>query len=265
VYNGQLNGRQHVTRMGPGALSPNEAFGGGIADDPQVFYPRDPIRVLRQRLWTIVIVTVMIMGLAAGFTSMQTPTYGASIMILVGQKQGSDTDNLLTEVQGLQGITETVATAITTRPVAQAVVEELDLSMYPEEIQANLDAQVVGETQFIEVSYADTDPERAQLVVNTLGEVLSQQVAEVSSDTSDITATVWEKAVSSYLVGPSLMRNVLLALVLGMMLGVGLAFLRDYLDDDWKSPEEVERVSGVATLGVIPAFKLEAPKSKRGD
>jgi capsular polysaccharide biosynthesis protein len=60
-----------------------------------------------------------------------------------------------------------------------------------------------------------------------------------------------------------MMRNVLLALVLGVMMGVGLAFLLDYLDDDWESPEEVERIAGVATLGLVPTFRAKAPKSKR--
>jgi capsular polysaccharide biosynthesis protein len=263
VYKAQLNGNENGTHAGLPVAVSSEAL-GGIADDPQALHPRNPIRVLWQRLWIIVVVTALVVGLAVGFTYMQTPTYGASIKILVGQKQGSATDNLATEVQGLQGITETVATAISTRPVAQGVVQQLDLPMYPEEIQANVTAEVVGTSQFIDVTYEDTDPERAIQVVNTLGEVFSQQVAEVSSDTNDITATVWEKAVSSYAVGPNLMRNILLALVLGLMLGVGLALLLDYLDDDWKSPEEVEWISGTPTLGVIPKFKVKGRKSKGG-
>jgi capsular polysaccharide biosynthesis protein len=40
------------------------------------------------------------------------------------------------------------------------------------------------------------------------------------------------------------------------LLGVGLAFLLEYLDDRWNSPEETERVSGVPTLGAIPKFKV---------
>jgi capsular polysaccharide biosynthesis protein len=62
-------------------------------------------------------------------------------------------------------------------------------------------------------------------------------------------------------VSPNPARNILLGLLLGVMVGVGLAFLLDYLDDDWSSLEEVEKVSGVATFGVIPAFK--APKIKK--
>jgi capsular polysaccharide biosynthesis protein len=44
------------------------------------------------------------------------------------------------------------------------------------------------------------------------------------------------------------------------MIGVGLAFLLDYLDDDWRSPDEVEQVSRVPTFGVIPTFKLHKRK-----
>jgi capsular polysaccharide biosynthesis protein len=48
--------------------------------------------------------------------------------------------------------------------------------------------------------------------------------------------------------------------LLGSLLGVGLAFLLEYVDDSWTSPDEVEEVSGVPTFGVIPAFGVSASK-----
>ncbi len=54
---------------------------------------------------------------------------------------------------------------------------------------------------------------------------------------------------------PNPLRDGLLALILGAMLGVGLAFLLEQLDDRWRSPEEVERICGVPAFGVIPEFK----------
>jgi protein tyrosine kinase modulator len=47
------------------------------------------------------------------------------------------------------------------------------------------------------------------------------------------------------------------------MLGVGLAFLLNYLDDSWQSSEEAEQLSGVPTFSIIPGF--EEPKVKKGD
>jgi succinoglycan biosynthesis transport protein ExoP len=52
---------------------------------------------------------------------------------------------------------------------------------------------------------------------------------------------------------PTPVRNAVLAIVLGLMLGVGLAFLVDYLDDSIKGKEEFERaVPGVGVIGLIP-------------
>ena len=53
----------------------------------------------------------------------------------------------------------------------------------------------VPNTQWIEVHYTDSSPERAQRVANAVGDVFSKQVSEVSSSANAITATVWERAV----------------------------------------------------------------------
>jgi capsular polysaccharide biosynthesis protein len=57
-------------------------------------------------------------------------------------------------------------------------------------------------------------------------------------------------------VSPKPLRNGLLALVLGLMLGTGMAFLLEYLDHSWRSPEEAEQITGVPTVGIIPEFKI---------
>lgn len=51
---------------------------------------------------------------------------------------------------------------------------------------------------------------------------------------------------------PKPLRTGVLALVLGTMLGVGLAFLRDHVDDAINSEDDVLRASGRAVLGHVP-------------
>jgi capsular polysaccharide biosynthesis protein len=263
LRNSQLNGSGHPAAVRSGVTEDNVL--SVIGDDPQVSYQVNPIQVLRRRLWVIVLVTCAVVGLASGFTFAQTPTYEASITVLVGQDLASGAqDNLWNEAQGIQSITTTVAEAIDSRPVADGVIQELDLPISSSTLLDRLEVRQVEETsQFLVVSYQDPDPERAQLVANTVGGVLSEQIDGVSSSANALTAKVWEDAVVPRSpVSPAPLRNVLLALVLGAMLGVGTAYLLDFLDNDWKSPEEAELVAGVPTFGVIPAYRVR--KKKRG-
>lgn len=57
--------------------------------------------------------------------------------------------------------------------------------------------------------------------------------------------------------GPNKRRNLILALILGLGGGVGLALLFDFLDNSVKTSEDVERYAGLPTLGVVPKFSLE--------
>ncbi|HEV2070819.1 MAG TPA: polysaccharide biosynthesis tyrosine autokinase [Acidimicrobiales bacterium] len=55
-------------------------------------------------------------------------------------------------------------------------------------------------------------------------------------------------------VRPKPVRNAVLALVVGLMLGVAVAFLREHLDDTVKGKDDLDRVlPGVTVLGLIPA------------
>src|SRR5437762_5298330 len=55
-------------------------------------------------------------------------------------------------------------------------------------------------------------------------------------------------------VGPARMRSVMLALVLSLALGVGLALFLEYLDDSVHSTDDVERLLGLPALAVIPSM-----------
>lgn len=54
---------------------------------------------------------------------------------------------------------------------------------------------------------------------------------------------------------PSLMRNLMIAIFLGLAAGIALAFLLEHLDDTIKTPEDMEKLLGLAVLGIIPIVK----------
>ncbi len=61
---------------------------------------------------------------------------------------------------------------------------------------------------------------------------------------------------------PDTRRNLLMALFLGLFGGLGLIFLVEYLDNTVKGPEDVEKLVGLPSLGIIPYLTVEGLKKR---
>lgn len=265
MFNSQFGSGDHVSSAERRREYVNRMSRNISRDDERVVSLRDVLSVIRRRFWTVILMTIVLTGAVVGYTIVQPSTHTTSATMILGQKQkdGVTSSSLTGDVQGLQQLAETTANMVSTRPVAQGVIERLNLSTEPESLLKNLDAQVVEETLLIEVSYTDTDPQKASRITNTVVGVFSQQVSEITPNANAIITTAWEPAVSpNDPDDPEPIRNAILALLLGLMLGVGLAFLMEYLDDGWRSIEEVEQVSRIPTLAVIPKSKPSATNSR---
>ncbi|MBX6763120.1 MAG: hypothetical protein K6T51_08275 [Rubrobacteraceae bacterium] len=255
------NSKPAVHHIEPEYGMSEEAAGG--YGEPLSF--KELLGVLRRRMLVIVLVSLLMTGIAVGLSMMLPPVYQADAEILVGMSQKSNAVNSLAgDVQGLQGVTQTVAAAIPSRSIAREVIDKMNLRTTPEAFLNGLSVQQISSTQLIDISYRTSNPVLARDIVNTVAQVSSDKIAQISPQAGDITATIWEPASKPQApVSPNPVRNGALALVIGLMLGVGLAFVLEYLDDSWRSPEEVERVSGVPTFGIIPNYKV--PKAlKKG-
>ena len=182
---------------------------------------------VQPRIAARAIVAVVLVALTVAVASLaETPQYEASSTLLIGQDKDIRKGAALERFDPrLQQLTMTLAAATQSRPVAEETIERLELSTTPEAFLERLEAEPVESTQFIELSYTDPDPQRARVVTNTVGDVLSEQVSEVGQGDNRITANVWERApIPEKPVSPNPLRDGLLALVSGLLICAGLAF-----------------------------------------
>lgn len=261
LYDVQPNERRYTL---PPGMRPHPNVPIEVSQDEYVFSLEGILQVIRRQIWSVAVVVTLLTGAAVGIGLVQAPTYEASIKILIGQKQDGGAADLGSNVLGLQQLTQTMAAAVNTRPVAEAVIQQLDLRESPKDLLENMSVSPVANTQFIEVSYRDANPEQAQQIANTIGQAFSEQVSAVSPSTSAITATVWERAATPVNpVSPDPVRNGLIALMLSSILGVTLAFLLEYRNNRWRSPDEVEQISGVPNIAVIRTFGAAETKKRK--
>ncbi|HWT88226.1 MAG TPA: polysaccharide biosynthesis tyrosine autokinase [Candidatus Angelobacter sp.] len=63
---------------------------------------------------------------------------------------------------------------------------------------------------------------------------------------------------------PAKARNIALAFIVGLVGGIGLALLREYLDNTVKTPDDIETLSRLPSLAVVPAFSESNGNGRRG-
>ena len=68
--------------------------------------------------------------------------------------------------------------------------------------------------------------------------------------------------IPSYPSRPAKGRNVALAFLVGLVGGIGLAILREYMDNTVKTPDDVETLARLPSLAVVPAFE-DSPSDAR--
>jgi capsular exopolysaccharide synthesis family protein len=69
--------------------------------------------------------------------------------------------------------------------------------------------------------------------------------------------------IPSYPSRPAKARNVALAFLVGLVGGIGLALMREYMDNTVKTPDDVENLSRLPALAVVPQFTGSGGTGKR--
>jgi capsular polysaccharide biosynthesis protein len=174
------------------------------------------------RVFRVLVVTVVLAAYAVTSAGLQqTPTYEASALVWVDWEQEGQWRTL--EYRELP-LTLEMMHAIDSRPVAEEALLRLGLQTDPAELLDNLTVEQIEGTQFIRLTYEDTDPMRAQQIANTVGKVSSEFISQRSNE---FMATVWERAaVPESPVSPHPLRNGLLTLVIGLVFCAGTVVVR---------------------------------------
>ncbi|GAB3248639.1 tyrosine-protein kinase domain-containing protein [Nocardioides dilutus] len=212
--------------------------------------------VLRRRLALMVVCVLVVTSLAALATFLMTPVYQSTSRLYVSAAQADTGEayagGLLSE-QRVAAYVEIVESSL----LATRVHDQLDLADSAEEIDRKVSANTVGETPVLEIHVKDANADLAQLLSQTYAEQLVSAAAEIESPRGDkgtpVTVTIIDPATSpASPVFPKPVLNLTLALILGLVLAVAVALLREVLDNTIKQVEDLGP-EGPPLLGALVA------------
>jgi len=131
-----------------------------------------------------------------------------------------------------------------------------------EEILQSLNAQqqTVMDLEKLRIEYQmlkdayDTLNKTYRTIIQRIDEI---EIANAAGSEEDNIFIIAPAQVPVQAAKPKRLQAMLLACVLGPMMGVGLAFFLQYLDTTIKTRDEVERSTGLPVLGYVPALREE--------
>ena len=207
--------------------------------------------VLRKRFSLIVLITVVataISGIISYF--ILTPIYQSSTQILVNQSQAEqvvDVNQVRTNIE----LINTYNVIIKSPTILEKVISELNLDKTYEELNEQITVSNAENSQVVSITVEDPDPGLAVKIANATAAVFQEEIVDIMNvDNVSILSTA-ELGENPSPVSPKPMLNMAIAFVVGLMVGVGVAFLLEYLDNTIKTEQDVEQHLGLPVLGVI--------------
>lgn len=224
---------------------------------------RELFETLRKRLSLIVAITVLataISGVASYF--LIKPIYQASTQILVSQAAAGS----IASIAGMSfdadsKYIETYNVIMKSPYILDQVIEELELDTTPGALNNSVNVTQQGQSQVVTVSVQHTDPAQSVLVANEIAKVFQREISQLMRIDNIHILSPAELPENPAPVKPQPMLNMAIALVVGLMAGVGLAFLLEYLDNTIKNEQDIENVLGLPVLGAITTITPEGEKS----
>ena len=152
--------------------------------------------------------------------------------------------------------------------VAGRVIREQNLSINATELLDRVEITSKPDTSVLEVTYDDTDKGRAVRVLGELAASFTQLIDEglgggrtatptpSASDATSaepVSATVFDPAhLEPGQVSPKPVRTLVIATIVGLIVGLAVAFLRDLLASRVRDQAEAEAAFGAPVVGVLP-------------
>jgi capsular exopolysaccharide synthesis family protein len=224
---------------------------------------RDYLRAVRKRWWLVVGSVVVALGVAALVTALTPPKYSASVTFFVGTQTKGVSDAYQGSLFSQQRI-KSYADLLTSDRLAQAIVDNDPVGRTADQVRAAITANAVPDTVLLEVTVTDGDRARALRLSQGLAKQFVALVQTLETPPGSDVPTVWVEVIAGPTladkpVSPTPVRNAGLALVLGLVLGVGAAVLRETLDTSVKSAQALAELTGAAVLSTVPVD----PRAKR--
>ena len=219
---------------------------------------RELLDIIIKRKWLIVIALVLSMTIGSIYSIFfVTPMYKSNTTLMVNSSKGINAGDIaasfdIESISTSQKLVVTYGEIVKSRIVLEQVIDKLNLDMSYTKLLSRVSSAPVNSTEILKIEVQDEDPEKAAKIANTISDVFIKEVMRILKVNS--VETIDRAIPLDVPVNVKTTLNIAISAVLGLMLGVFIAFALEYLDRTIKTPEDVHKHLGLAVIGTIADY-----------
>jgi len=212
-------------------------------------------QVMLKRWWVIVSFTVSALILGAVYSFfIATPVYQSNTSIYIGKNTESQSTSIMyNDVLLNDRLVNDYRELVKSRLISDAVIKEMNLKdITTDKLATMLNVTSKKDTRLIVISATDGDPVFTKNLADKVAEVFKKKAEEIMKVEN---IQIIDKAVVPEApIKPNKKTNMAIALLIGFMLGIGVVFIIEFLDDTIKTPEDIKKHLDLPVIGTIPVF-----------
>ena len=224
--------------------------------EEQVISISEIFEALKKR-WILIVSITLVATLISGVLSFFVikPTYETSTKVFIGKEESNLEGYNTNDIQMYQKLLQTYAETIKTNEVIQAAIKNTNTNLTVEEVKKSLTVTPISDTQILQIKYQNKNPQVAKRI---LGNITDEFIILAKELVPNGNVRVIEAVqLPENPVAPNKKMNIAIAFLLGLMVSIGLVFLLEYIDNTFKSKENLEKELGIPVIGLIPSFEEE--------
>lgn len=223
---------------------------------------QDYIALTRRHITTLVLFLGVGIAIGAAWVLLKAPVYQASATAYVATNSGSSVGEAYSGTLLAQTKAKGYVPIVTSRQVASRVIEKLGLPDSPSALASRISATVTTDSNLIVVQATAGSPQAASDLANATVAAAADEVKKVettvksgsaASTTPPVALVPLESAaMPTSPISPRPLRDISLAGLVGLLLGYGVALLKNLQDTRIRSREDAETATGSSVIGTIP-------------
>lgn len=205
----------------------------------------------KQSIYIVFITIIASLTVGSYTLYLKTPLYNSNVTLVLTTDSSSENSGITSsDIQINEQLIQSYSYIIKSKSVLNKVIENLKIEGTYEALYDSITITNITNTEILKIEVSNEDPYASKVIANEVSRVFCEEIVEYYS--IENVSVIDEAEESTYPYNMAIFSSLALGALLGFSLMSLLVFAMFYFDKTLKTKEEVEKLTGLPVIGIVP-------------